>query len=183
MALENYFDASLTSQLAEEIRPFLDRLEDYSDIQVHPKVLLLRNPFISSSTYDEWQRDYLFGRATCPTSRHPCWNIKGAIQKTAQRYTNDHDGLVCASAMIILYSMPQTVVSFHKDPVAYERIVSLTLEGEGAMTIKRGRSSVVHPLEPGKVVVLDRDDCHAAKHGVRSSRRLGLVLRYVNMPF
>lgn len=179
MVVETYIDPALTSGLRQEIGPLLARLEDYSEIQADPKVLLMRNPAVSPGTYDAWQRDYRFGRLTCPSSRHPQWQPGGAID-TASRF-NDDDGLLCASAMVIYYKTPKDRVSFHKDPVAYERIDSFTLEGEGLMTLKRGNKTTAHALKTGKVVVLDCDDCHMAKHSVVSSRRrLGLVLRYVS---
>jgi hypothetical protein len=179
MVVETYVDPTLTSHLRQEITPMLPRLDNYSDIQIDPKVLLLRNPSMPPSTYDAWRNDHRFGRLTCPSSRHPQWESGGFIDNVACGGKNDDDGLQCASAMIISYKTAKDRVSFHRDPVAYERIASLTLEGEGVLLLKRGHKTSEHKLQPGKAVVLDCDDCHTAKHSVVSSHRLGLVLRYV----
>lgn len=177
MVLQKNVCAKLTLQMLGEVDSFLPSLENYSDIQQNPKVLMLRNPAIPPETYDAWQKDHRFGRLTCPTSRHKCWNRKGAIDQASR--CDDDSGLICASAMVIQYSSPSDIVSYHKDPVAYERIASFTLDGEGVMTLKRGKTLHQFQLKPGNVVVLEQDDCHSAKHSVVSSSRLGLVLRFV----
>ncbi len=179
MVRQTDVDPVLIAHMRQEIAPLLSLLENYSQIQVEPRILLLRNPSISPSTYDAWRNDHRFGRITCPSSLHQPWPPGGAIDKACRM--DEDDGLLCASAMVIWYSTAKDKVSYHKDPMAYERIASLTLEGEGVMMVRRGNKPLAHALQPGTMVVLDRDDCQTAKHScVVSSHRLGLVLRYVS---
>lgn len=174
-----HVDATTTGGLRAEVAPFLERLEDYTNIHAEPKVLLLRNPNVESGYYDTWQKDHRFGRQTCPTSRHPAWRPSGAIDKVVREALLP--SLVCVSAMVIQYSVRKGTVGYHKDPSAYERIVSLTVEGSGVMLVKRGAGQgVPYDLVPGVGVVLEEDDCRGAKHSIVSSQRLGIVLRYAD---
>lgn len=166
--------------MRREVLPLVSRLENYSDIHVEPKVLLLRNPDVDSEHYRAWQKDHRFGRLTCPTPDHPSWAQCGAIDEAVLLAEAPH--FVCVSAMVISYSNPGEYVGYHKDPAAYERIVSFTLEGSGVMNVKRGNSKgVAYDLVPDVGIVLEEEDCLRAKHSIRSSRRLGLVLRYVDV--
>lgn len=173
-----------TALIRKEILPLLPSIHEYTPIQNDPKVLLLRNPRIPLNEYEKWQKDHRFGKFTCPRPTSPAWDKDGAIDGIIACHRDDDDdseATICVSAMIIRYSTPRDVVTFHKDPAAYDRIVSLTVEGEGVMHLKRGRRREAYPLVPGKAIVLEEDDCHEAKHSVVcSSPRLGLVLRFAN---
>lgn len=177
MVVQLHIDTKLTRSLKKEVEQLLPLLDNYTDIQAEPKVLMLRNPSVSTAEYDSWRKDYRYGKFTCPSAQHPCWKRQGAIDEASRLV--DSGFLVCVSAMVILYRGIDARVSFHKDPSAYDVIASLTLEGDGTMIVKGGRVLESYALAPGNVVVLNENDCHEAKHSVTSSSyRLGLVLRY-----
>lgn len=180
MVLTIRVDPSLITAMTQEIAPLLSLLEPYSEIHAEPRVLLLRNPDISPDQYHVWQKDHRFGRFTCPTSHHPTWLPGGAIAEAASLARTPH--LDCVSAMLILFSKPNEYVSYHKDPCAYERIASFTLEGDGIMNVRHGNAKgVPYDLHPSVGIVLEENDCLQAKHSVQSSSRLGLVLRYTDV--
>lgn len=169
----------VSREVAKNIMPLLPLLHDFTEIQKEPKILCLRNPNLRSDLYAAWQKDHRYGRRTCPGPDDPCW--PASVGKVVETLGGD-SGLTCISAMVIHYSHPGSSASYHKDPPVYERIASLTLEGVGIMKVKRGGVLVQsYELVPGVGVVLESDDCWFAKHGVTSSDRLGLVLRYADV--
>lgn len=67
MVLQLHIDPNLTQSLKEEVDKFRHLLYNYSDIQAEPKVLMLRNPSVSTAAYDSWQNNYRYGKNTCPS--------------------------------------------------------------------------------------------------------------------
>lgn len=176
------FPVSLQSTRAmlKEINPLLNELVQYSDIAEEPKILHLRNPAINPDMYRRCQHDYRFGKMTCPRIDDRTWGP--ALDKVILQVTCPPH-LICFSAMIISYddTKPETHVGYHKDPPAYERIVSFTLKGNGRMKIRSGnQKGICYDLVPGLGIALEEIDCFHAKHSISSSGRLGVVLRYVD---
>lgn len=166
------------ASLQKEVEPLLSRLIDYSTFQEEPKVLFLRNPGLSPYKYQQWQKDHRFGILSCPGPHDEAW---GPVVARVVQKTPCPSDLRCISAMIICYSKPYRNVGYHRDPSAYRQIVSYTLNGEGVMKVRHGnQKGVAYNLVPSSGVLLEEVDCLYAKHSIQSSRRLGLVLRYVD---
>lgn len=117
----------LLQKVADDLGPLLPRLHDFTEIQVEPKILCLRNPDLHPEMYKTWQKDHRYGRRTCPAPSDPCW--PASVSKVAQLLLQGQSDLTCMSAMVIHYSSSQSSASYHKDPPAYARIASLTLMG------------------------------------------------------
>lgn len=176
------FPVSLQSTRAmlKEVHPLLNELVHYSDVTEEPKILHLRNPAINPDAYQKCYKDYRFGKNTCPRMDDKQW---GPALDSVIANVECPPHLTCFSAMIISYedTNRETHVGYHKDPPAYERIVSFTLEGRGMMKIRRGnQKGISYDLVPGLGIALEECDCFRAKHSISSSGRLGVVLRYVD---
>jgi hypothetical protein len=176
------FPVSLQSTRAmlKEVHALLHELGPYSDIMTQPKILHLRNPTIHPDMYRQYHNNHRFGKLTCPKMDDKQW---GPALDTVIANVECPPHLTCFSAMIISYedTNRETHVGYHKDPPAYERIVSFTLEGRGIMKIRHGNQrGISYELVPGLGIALEECDCFQAKHSISSSGRLGVVLRYVD---
>lgn len=147
-----------------------------------PRIVSLRNPRIPAGVYDAMVADHRFGRYTTPSATCPTWpttfeTFLGVLPPQAPTTTYQ-----CVSMTLVWYSRSRRLrrLGYHRDPPAYCHVVSVTLEGNGTLFLKRGNQrGVPIPVPAGTAVALEQEDCYGARHAVDcSDERLALILRY-----